>query len=595
MVTDNFAQKSVDAEIAFHLQQIVLLKRRRNAAALVSALPPELLGAIFYECANIEMLDLKDTGKDRKLPACVRLSHVSYIWRALAFGRPELWSIIQVRTATPSSLLKHMYVHAKNAPLSLDLCGFNAFGNPEPPRAMERVVKMVHQSTSRWKSFSFYSDHAPLDKIFSRFTGTFKNLRSFTVVGQTLSAGDLGSLLVFSAPNLRSIQIVPHYSIPVTSPLLLHCSHLTDLEVAFKLDHPSSNLAVPFAFLKLASNIQRLIVRRVYSDGIFALTPISSSLDITHPAIHIPSLQYFELRHDMPLDVQRAILRALRMSKTRVHITIPDGVREAEHFALLRDLVSALEMGSYGVLTSQELWLSWNNVMIWKERMTPPVRWSDVPQLVGELEMFAQTCNPWITFRLPGRLSDTSFVTNLPNYAAVWSLSSLRVLHINMVVPEGLWRVLSALETLESVRVWSDSEAQSGFFLRALAGRLSTSSELPFPALRTLMCAVPSSYGSRRKIDVDTVFGDPSENGETFLDLLDALQSNWAFTLDIRDALIKKGQRARPLLLLELTECMASVLPERLGSFCGVASEVVWDVSWGRKVQADQGRVRVCF
>ncbi|KAH8992339.1 hypothetical protein EDB92DRAFT_1987493, partial [Lactarius akahatsu] len=114
-----YQRQAIDAEIRLLQESLRALRRRRNALAPISSLPPELFAAIF------SFLRLPPSGTtllgmepDRQL-SWPHVAHVCHQWREVALNQPFFWSHVDFITLTPASATE-MLVRAKSAPLYLE-------------------------------------------------------------------------------------------------------------------------------------------------------------------------------------------------------------------------------------------------------------------------------------------------------------------------------------------------------------------------------------------------------------------------------------------------------------------------------------------
>ncbi|KAH8976912.1 hypothetical protein EDB86DRAFT_1406896 [Lactarius hatsudake] len=114
-----YQRRAIDAEIKLLEESLRALRRRRNALAPISSLPPELFAAIF------SFLRLPPSGtvllggeSDPRL-SWLNVAHVCHQWREVALNQPFFWSHINFTTLTPAGATE-MLVRAKAVPLYLE-------------------------------------------------------------------------------------------------------------------------------------------------------------------------------------------------------------------------------------------------------------------------------------------------------------------------------------------------------------------------------------------------------------------------------------------------------------------------------------------
>ncbi|KAF8066657.1 hypothetical protein FPV67DRAFT_1582170, partial [Lyophyllum atratum] len=123
------------SEISSSEEVTCLWKRRLNALALVSRLPPEILGTIFkYVAAGAT--------KHSKLE-WIPVSHVCWYWRFAALDCPDLWCNIPF---THPSWAAEMFRRSKMAPLTVTV-EFRRHYDTEA--ASQRKAQAVHALLSQ--------------------------------------------------------------------------------------------------------------------------------------------------------------------------------------------------------------------------------------------------------------------------------------------------------------------------------------------------------------------------------------------------------------------------------------------------------------
>ncbi|KAH9070761.1 hypothetical protein EDB83DRAFT_2262311 [Lactarius deliciosus] len=114
-----YQRQAIDAEIRSLEESLRALRRRRNALAPISSLPPELFAAI------LSFLRLPPSGTvllggepDRYL-SWLSVAHVCHEWREVALNHPFFWSHVDFTTLTPTGATE-MLIRAKSVPLYLE-------------------------------------------------------------------------------------------------------------------------------------------------------------------------------------------------------------------------------------------------------------------------------------------------------------------------------------------------------------------------------------------------------------------------------------------------------------------------------------------
>ncbi|KAH9021622.1 hypothetical protein EDB85DRAFT_413366 [Lactarius pseudohatsudake] len=112
-----YQRQAIDAEIRLLEESIRALRRRRNALAPISSLPPELFAAIF-SILRLPRTVLLGGESDHRL-SWLRVAHVCHQWREVALNHPFFWSHVDFTTLTPAGATE-MLVRAKSVPLYLE-------------------------------------------------------------------------------------------------------------------------------------------------------------------------------------------------------------------------------------------------------------------------------------------------------------------------------------------------------------------------------------------------------------------------------------------------------------------------------------------
>ena len=109
-----YLRQAIDDEIISLEESIRALRRRRNALAPISSLPPEVFATIF---SFVRLPDCILAEPDQL--ACIRISHICHQWREIALNQPLLWSHIDF-TAVTAAGAAEMLSRARTVPLHLE-------------------------------------------------------------------------------------------------------------------------------------------------------------------------------------------------------------------------------------------------------------------------------------------------------------------------------------------------------------------------------------------------------------------------------------------------------------------------------------------
>lgn len=200
-------------------------------------------------------------------------------------GCPELWGVLRVGVRTKGAILSVAAARAKQAPITLNMCGFDRHGTPSMPseEAISTLSRIVREGAARCLDFELYAREDSLQSLFSGFSASFDNLVSLKldIVGLGDRYAHLTEFLQCTFPRLRRLS-VNRPSIP-PSCNLLQSPHFTHVCI----DEFSSTSATTFSSDLLAF-LQRSL-------GLLSLTVNIPSF--TDPfvkgesSIHLPRLE----------------------------------------------------------------------------------------------------------------------------------------------------------------------------------------------------------------------------------------------------------------------------------------------------------------
>jgi hypothetical protein len=129
--TREYLRQTIDDEIQSFEESIRALRRRRNALAPISSLPPEVFATIF---SFVRLPDCIILSEPDQL-ACLRVSQVCHQWREIALNQPLLWSHIDFTSVTSAGAAE-MLSRARAVPLHL-----------------EAIVPICHWDDSQFSAF----------------------------------------------------------------------------------------------------------------------------------------------------------------------------------------------------------------------------------------------------------------------------------------------------------------------------------------------------------------------------------------------------------------------------------------------------------
>ncbi|KAH9010863.1 hypothetical protein EDB84DRAFT_1406207 [Lactarius hengduanensis] len=113
-------RQAIDAEIRSLQESLRALRRRRNALAPISSLPPELFAAIFSSLRLPPRGTTLLVMEPDRQQLWLHVAHVCHQWREVALNQPFFWSHVDFTTLTPAGATE-MLVRAKSVPLYFSL------------------------------------------------------------------------------------------------------------------------------------------------------------------------------------------------------------------------------------------------------------------------------------------------------------------------------------------------------------------------------------------------------------------------------------------------------------------------------------------
>lgn len=138
----------------------------------INFLPPEILGVVF-ELGLERYVDFDDTvsSKRNHYLSCICL--VSSLWKEIAYGTPQLWSLVLVPYRTTQTSSPHVDYHvqerqldrARNAPLDIILSRPNTWGVYSTYTHPDVWVfwQLLTKNYEQWRSLRI--DHINIDKV----------------------------------------------------------------------------------------------------------------------------------------------------------------------------------------------------------------------------------------------------------------------------------------------------------------------------------------------------------------------------------------------------------------------------------------------
>jgi hypothetical protein len=115
----DYQRKAIDAEIKSLEDSIRVLKHLRNALALISSLPTEVLTAIFSFLRVTVPTFTSDSEKKPDHLVWLRVTHVCHQWREIALDQPLFWNHVNFTTLSSAGAAE-IVARAKMVPLYME-------------------------------------------------------------------------------------------------------------------------------------------------------------------------------------------------------------------------------------------------------------------------------------------------------------------------------------------------------------------------------------------------------------------------------------------------------------------------------------------
>ncbi|KAF8066620.1 hypothetical protein FPV67DRAFT_1198792 [Lyophyllum atratum] len=276
------------SEIASYEAVLCLWKRRLNALALVSRLPPEFLGTIFKYVAS-------GATKHSKLE-WISVSHVCWSWRSAALDCPDLWCNINIPSTHPSWAAE-MLQRSKMAPLTVAVV-FHLHWNGErtshlTAQAVNAVLSQVLTQMFRVKeltlSQSRYWSHSTFMELIELLDAPAPLLEKLDVsFGEYDDGNRLPDGLLASSYQLVHLQL---FKCGITWQGLV-LSNLKTLQIVYTPNamHPTMNQLV--AALSEMPSLEILVFRSIFAPP-----------DVAHTASQttatLPCLRFLQVESEL--------------------------------------------------------------------------------------------------------------------------------------------------------------------------------------------------------------------------------------------------------------------------------------------------------
>ncbi|KAJ7866861.1 hypothetical protein B0H14DRAFT_2732411 [Mycena olivaceomarginata] len=240
--------REIHREIAWHYDQIALLKAEANSHSLILALPTEITSKIFasYAFGSATKLDLRWT---QVMRVCRR-------WYNIALGEPELWATIEISPSMTPAFFDAILSRSGVAPLSFGITSFDlVISASQLLQQVGRLREVDHrgapQTLPRHKfpvlrSLRLASDHSHWDTL--RVPDTMFDGRAPYLTTLELHYVDANWKLIH---GLTVLSLTQRSGIPVDQllPMLQRSPALTHLKVAYVTSAKGSPAPSPVGFV----------------------------------------------------------------------------------------------------------------------------------------------------------------------------------------------------------------------------------------------------------------------------------------------------------------------------------------------------------
>ncbi|KAF6742877.1 hypothetical protein DFP72DRAFT_936005 [Ephemerocybe angulata] len=542
------SQIELDREIVRLEQQLLDLKRRRNAMSPISRIPPELLSNIFF--LALCFLEADGVTPHKLDPNVTKqaICAVSHHWRETSFTDPKLWMEIHVRDSTTTKYLdlvgknlrenQEVYLEAhdivKNSSALRHI--FLHVLKVEKTRLKRVVISARYSYIFReiLRESSLWEDTVTLDLVFYRGSPFGK----IDVTGQDIAA-------VF--PHIRELRLATMPGFPRD---LLHFLNITDL---YLIVYIVDDIHQVFEILKSAERLVSFKLVVQHTRHAFELEGVLPSAEV-----ELSRLKRFELdTRDTPLLL--ALLQPLRFrgNMERVFITTCDTRRKELSHLVIPAIILAFPETS-APETVKVMRVSVNSA-------------EDEPSFVGyEMGWIARQGHR-LTVVLPVLQNDNPSSVLAPEIRPLstlpfmdpnsWILNNVQDIEVGTRPTLPFWECIARIPTLRrlTITAWDIDDC----FLRILRGDVERPGNvrdqdlevpMPFPALRSIKVNTETLSTSGLDVDYARALGQ-------------ALEARAAGAGEEKVGKIRK---------LEFRSCMSELGEETRGILLSVALCVRW-------------------
>ncbi|KAF5339428.1 hypothetical protein D9611_009841 [Ephemerocybe angulata] len=504
--------------------ELISMKRRRNGMSPVSKLFPELLSKIFSISTigdwdpPTEKQDRRQAGPYRR--GCIIISQVSWSWRTIALGSPDVWARIRIRTTTKNRLVKYMMKNASQVPLSVDY-NCKEYGPlsgiiPDKPRALNMIKEILARAPM--KTLIFRPSHPPVfNELLPLFPSKSDVIQVLEVYSYPLHRhGELDNptqedFFAQGAPYLRRLVVRGHVFIPWTSALLTQSPYLTFLEL-----NTPSDTTIHQIYQAIGNNTRLQHLKLILpdnmkiSEGVLDTEPRTSQETISLPDLHtlqltgnLSTLVAILSLVEIPASIETFVLSVAVPRGDQPNLlpgfhTLLAASERARWIGLSEDPSQRLLVSPQVFKVTGYMFTSYSiEASTWEDQLDEPfstnrqapkghtsITWVD-----GDRTRTLFDPNEW------GRYFPFSFTRNTDGVweSYGWSLGSITAFEAGADVPESLWNIISTLPQLKHLSLSDYSARTASSFISgddhwdANPARAADGATIPFPDLQTIV------------------------------------------------------------------------------------------------------------
>ncbi|KAH8979253.1 hypothetical protein EDB92DRAFT_2118864 [Lactarius akahatsu] len=551
-----YQRKAIDAQIRSLEESLRNLRRRRNALAPISSLPPELFTAIF----SILRLPPSDTvllgGEPDRHLSWLNVAHVCHEWRELALNQPFFWSHVDFTTLTPAGATE-MLVRAKSVPLYLGAWFPKyEYGYYERDKArISTFQKELQPRVSHISQLAISARPFNLERVLEGLVSPAPILQYLSLSGKKYRRRIDGqpfvpvpvTLFNGSTPRLSRLEL-KYCDISWKSPLFRSLNHL-------KITRLSADARPRLSFwLDALDEIPQLKTLVLHSAS--PITP-AFPFDVKR-TVTLPSLTYFDISAS-PDDCGLALAHLVLPALTSLCVTAFSSVRDGGDVERMLPYVGQHAHGP------QDTWPLQSVLTHGYSKRVNILAWP-VPDIDVEVDdpptLLAATLSPRVTLYITSN---------------VWYKSEIEILDAALAALPLDGLVMLTTEHLES-SLGSNYDPRMVHFWLQCAPR--------WPLLRRIRVGISTVWGFIKML-LEEIGGDESPLLPSLTELVvvhASVDDHW--TNHLCDALMRRVEQGVPLEVLDLRMCFL-----RFPAAVPLLSEIVVEVLGPMMETRDPGNV----